>query len=247
MVANLFRQIYPFTTENLAGYFPYLDLKNKSVLTVGSSLDQAFNALVYGAKDICVYDINKYVEDFYDFKKKLVLNKNRNEFCEAVFECDMPIIKWHPSFDEYVLRNTYLQSDYNYNLLRYRLEEDNISFINGDIFELDKYLGENSYDRILFSNIFAYIDFFASERNIDDELSLLKDNFDSFIGHLNNDGFLQLMYYYDYNPFMAEENSIYDVIGLKELLNCDFDMRFIPAVYGSYPKEDGVLIYKKRM
>ena len=197
MVKDIFRQVYPFTTENLDGYFPYLDLKNKSVLTVGSSLDQAFNALVYGARYICVYDINKYVADFYNYKKNLVLTKDRNEFCEAVFECDMPIIKWHPSLDEYVFRNTYLQSDYNYNLLRYRLEEDNISFIIGDIYELDKYLGNSSYDRILFSNILAYIDYSALERDIEDELFLLKDRFDSFLNHLNNDGLLQLMYYYN--------------------------------------------------
>lgn len=246
MVKDIFKQVYPFTTENLNGYFPYLDLKNKSVLTVGSSLDQAFNALVFGAKDICVYDINEYVKDFYNYKKKLVLIKDRNEFCEAVFECDMPIIKWHPSLDEYVFRNTYLQSEYNYNLLRYRLEEDNISFINGDIFELDKYLGNNSYDRILFSNILAYIDYSALDRNIDDELLLLKDKFGSFISHLNNGGLLQLMYYYNYNPFCAEEGSIYDVIKLKELLNCDFDMRLIPSVYGGSSNEDGVLLYKKR-
>ena len=135
---------------------------------------------------------------------------------------------------------------YNYELLRFRLEEDNISFINGDIFEFDKYLGNNSYDRILFSNILAYIDYFALERDIEDELSLLKDKFDSFINHLNNKGLLQLMYYYDYSPFMAEEGSIYDVIKLKELLNCDFEIKYIPAVYGRHLNEDGVLIYKKR-
>ena len=45
-----FQKVYPFTTENIAGYFSSLNMHNKSVLTVGSSLDQAFNALIFGAK-----------------------------------------------------------------------------------------------------------------------------------------------------------------------------------------------------
>lgn len=34
-----FTKVYPFTTEKLSGYFPVMDLKDKSVFTVGSSGD----------------------------------------------------------------------------------------------------------------------------------------------------------------------------------------------------------------
>lgn len=47
-----FSTIYPFTTEMISGYIEYMDVSCKSVLTVGSSFDQAFNALLYGAKDV---------------------------------------------------------------------------------------------------------------------------------------------------------------------------------------------------
>lgn len=55
-----FESVYPFATENVLEYFATLNLKDQSVLTVGSSLDQLFNALVYGAKKVSVFDINPY-------------------------------------------------------------------------------------------------------------------------------------------------------------------------------------------
>jgi len=45
-----FDYIYPFTTEAIGGYFNKLNLGGARVLTVGSSLDQAFNALLLWAK-----------------------------------------------------------------------------------------------------------------------------------------------------------------------------------------------------
>ncbi len=50
--------IYPFTTENLAGYFPFLKLEGKTVLTVSSSGDQVLNAIYYGTKQIDAFDVN---------------------------------------------------------------------------------------------------------------------------------------------------------------------------------------------
>ena len=54
--------IYPFTTEMISGYFDKLDLKEKTVLTVGSSIDQGLNALLLGAKNVTVFDINPNIE-----------------------------------------------------------------------------------------------------------------------------------------------------------------------------------------
>ena len=49
-----FNQIYPFATENISGYIDKFDLKDKSLLTVGSSGDQVINAILYGCKKISV-------------------------------------------------------------------------------------------------------------------------------------------------------------------------------------------------
>ena len=59
---NGFEEIYPFTTENIAGYIDYFDLQDKSLLTVGSSGDQIINAAFKRAKDITLLDINPYAK-----------------------------------------------------------------------------------------------------------------------------------------------------------------------------------------
>ena len=47
-----FSSIYPFTTENIAGYMSELDLKGKKVITVTGSTDHIINAIVCGTTDI---------------------------------------------------------------------------------------------------------------------------------------------------------------------------------------------------
>lgn len=63
-----FSYIYPFTTENISGYIDLFDLEGKSLLTVGSSCDQALNAILKGCKDVTVLDVNKYVQYYYYLK-----------------------------------------------------------------------------------------------------------------------------------------------------------------------------------
>ena len=77
---NLFDTVYPFATENVYGYFDRLDLNGKDVLTVGSSLDQLFNAVVLGANKITVLDINPYVEKYFLDKMKILLQSSREDF-----------------------------------------------------------------------------------------------------------------------------------------------------------------------
>lgn len=75
-----FSLIYPFTTENIDGYIYYFDLDGKSLLTVGSSGDQAISARVKGAKDITIFDINPYTKFFYYFKVAALIALDMDEF-----------------------------------------------------------------------------------------------------------------------------------------------------------------------
>lgn len=77
---NIFMNIYPFTTENIAGYIDNFDLKDKSLLTVGSSGDQVLNAIFKCCRDITVIDINPYTKFYYYLKVAGILNFNLNEF-----------------------------------------------------------------------------------------------------------------------------------------------------------------------
>ena len=75
-----FDLIYPFTTENIAGYINYFDLQDKSLLTVGSSGDQIINATLKGAKDITLLDINPYAKYYYYLKTAGILELNLTDF-----------------------------------------------------------------------------------------------------------------------------------------------------------------------
>lgn len=77
-----FSRIYTFTTENISSYLKYFDLKNKKLLTVGSSGDQILNAYYYGARDITLYDINIYAKYYVYLKIAAILSLNYKEFQE---------------------------------------------------------------------------------------------------------------------------------------------------------------------
>ena len=87
---NNFYQIYPFATENISGYINEFELKNKSLLTVGSSGDQAINAILYGCQDISVLDVNPYTKFYYYLKISSILNLELEEFMTFLRFKDYP-------------------------------------------------------------------------------------------------------------------------------------------------------------
>ncbi len=79
-IDNKFKYIYPFTTENIAGYLPYFDLKDKSLLTVGSSGDQALNAILKGANEITIADLCIFAKEYFALKKAAIASLSREDF-----------------------------------------------------------------------------------------------------------------------------------------------------------------------
>ena len=65
-----------------------LDLKGKNVLTVGSSLDQTFDAVLYGAFHVTVFDINANVKKLYEAKKELLTEVSRRQFYDEILKKD---------------------------------------------------------------------------------------------------------------------------------------------------------------
>ena len=58
------------------------DLKDKSLLTVGSSGDQVINASLKNCKDITVLDINPFTKYYFNLKKAAILTLKYEEFCK---------------------------------------------------------------------------------------------------------------------------------------------------------------------
>ena len=86
----LFQRPYAFCNENVSGYLNFLDLKDKSLLTVGSSGDQAISAITRGCKDITVLDICPLAEEVFYLKKAAIETLTPEEFGRLFFYKDYP-------------------------------------------------------------------------------------------------------------------------------------------------------------
>ena len=109
-----FLSIYPFTTENISAYIDMFDLKDRTLLTVGSSSDQVFNAILKGCHDITLFDICPFTEEYYYLKTAAIKLMDRNEYLN--FLC-------YKNYPRLFSKNSqaFLESDF-YSLLAY-LEE----------------------------------------------------------------------------------------------------------------------------
>ncbi len=87
---GMLQSIYSFTTENIYGYIDKFNLKDKSLLTVGSSGDQVINAILKGCKDIALLDINPYTKFYYYLKVASILTLNLDEFMAFLRYKDYP-------------------------------------------------------------------------------------------------------------------------------------------------------------
>lgn len=85
-----FSGVYPFTTENISGYLDLFNLKDKSLLTVGSSGDQVINAILNGCSDITVLDINPYTKFYYYLKVACILELDISDFLKFLRYVDYP-------------------------------------------------------------------------------------------------------------------------------------------------------------
>lgn len=75
-----YQLLYPFTTENIAGYINQFNLSNGNLLTVGSSGDQIINASLYDCQNIVCLDICPYAKFYTYLKISCLLELNKNEF-----------------------------------------------------------------------------------------------------------------------------------------------------------------------
>ena len=83
---NEYYKIYRFTTENISGYIDYFNLKDKSLLTVGSSFDQALNANYCGTNDITICDINPFTDLYGYLKIAALIELDYLQFQEFFFQ-----------------------------------------------------------------------------------------------------------------------------------------------------------------
>ena len=118
-----FYRIYPFTNENLNAYFSQLDLKDKKILTVGSSGDQILYALLNDASDITCMDISPYAKFFIDLKIASIRAFDFKEFRK---------------FFNFAKKSNDIISSYLYSKVSHFMPEDSKYFWDNIFLEFDK-------------------------------------------------------------------------------------------------------------
>ena len=88
--SGIFSYIYPFTTENIAGYIEKFDLEKKKLLTVGSSGDQIINASIKGCEDQTIVDICPFTKGYFYLKKAALIALEYEEFSDFFCYLDYP-------------------------------------------------------------------------------------------------------------------------------------------------------------
>lgn len=259
-MGKVFQRVYPFTTEMISGYINKLDLEGKSVLTVGSSGDQAFNSILVGASDVTVVDINENTKEFIKAKKDVLLTSTREEFYDKVLALDFPFALDEIHSKKAVTNmNLYMQSDENFeklkgliktkdievtsdtdkhndscNKIKKIIRQEDIKVINDDIFKFNNVT--KSYDRIIFSNILQNIRAFFTKEEL---VSGFKGSFDVWKNHLNEEGIIQLLYIYGYSAssFSSEEAFRLAVRQIEDMLGL--------ITFESDRCEDAIVVYEK--
>lgn len=160
---NIFFDIYSFTNENISGYLPYFDLKNKSLLTVGSSCDQVLNASIEGCDDITICDICPLTKYYFYLKLSSLLTFNKEEYlmflCQTYYNVEHNPYFLNISYYEKIKETLksldydsfclwdYLFNNYSSNEIEKIFRKDNN--IKSDIINCNNYLkNDKSFKRI---------------------------------------------------------------------------------------------------
>lgn len=235
-----FTKVYPFTTENIAGYMNDIDLKNKKIITVNGSGDHILNAILKGAKDITSFDINLESLEYTKDKINSILSLSYEEFITLFLydlENNQLYQKYKMEFKYFnpqskIQYNLYLTKA-NYEKLKKLIKDTNITYIHANFQNLNI---TNYYDIMFLSNISDYLNLMYQN----DELIRY---YQQLLNYLKNIDTIYMAYLYDIgnkNP----RSSIDDLNYVKTILKRFTIQKFTTALEEKNT-QDGVLILKR--
>lgn len=209
----MFSSIYPFTTENIKGYYNQLFFNDKDILTVGSSGDHIFNLLLKDINSVDYFDVNPFTEYYFNLKKAAIITLEYDEFLDFFCFIDYPKIfkKNYNAFNIEI-----------YNKIRNNLDSESIKFWD---YLLTKYNNLRNTD--LFSKDEEPVKVLKKINEY-----LLEENYYSLKQKLNiNSNFIEC------NILRLEEklNKKYDIINLSNIA-CYLDMLFDGNYLNNYKK-----------
>ena len=136
---DYFYWIYPFTNENIGGYYKDIDFNNKSVLVPTSSSDHALNAYLLGAKSVDSFDINPLTKYYSELKSACIKSLSLDEFISFLYNKRI-----------FLMPKNYMSKDI-YSYIRKELN-DNSKYFWDYVFR--NYSSRRIYNSKLFTNDF---------------------------------------------------------------------------------------------
>lgn len=268
-----FNSIYPFTSENIAGYMKDLNLTGKKVITITGSTDHILNVILQGATEITTFDINPLTKPYMDLKISALKNLSYEDFIklllfESNMNLDYNIISSLDMSDESKMFWLEQLSKFDNNGIELR----NSSLFNTKYFNPNSKLWQNLYlekskynllkQQIKDANI-TYMNTSLKDLKVDEHFDYM------FLSNISD--YLSLMYSCDilkkYRDLLIEFQKRIDIIyfaylydignsnprteidnlkKVKEIFSYFQQVEFKSALEGSsQDKKDGILILKR--
>lgn len=100
--SDVVNHLFPYTNEDLTKFYEHLKNKKQKVLTTGSSGDQALIAILNGANNVTVADLNMYTKMWTELKIAGIKNLSYNDFCKYF------------NFDQFAMTGDFEDNFYRY-------------------------------------------------------------------------------------------------------------------------------------
>ena len=267
-----FSSIYPFTTENIAGYMNELDFTNKKIITVTGSSDHIINAIANGATDITTFDINPLTKYYMDLKLsglkdlsyedflQIFLYDKKNIDINFINNLSMPYeskIFWNEQFilfknDWIKLKKSSLfnRKYFNPNSKLWQniyLEKNKYEIVKQSINNVNiKFLNISLEDLILNQKYdYMFLSNIADYINLMYNRNTLENYRDLLFSFLNNVSQIYFAYLYD----IGNDNPRSDIDNLEKVKNVvgNYEKKsFKSALEKEETKKDGVLILRRK-
>lgn len=131
--------LYPFTNENISGYYSAIDFNGKNVLSVVGSGDHILNAFLLGAKELEAFDTNPLAKYYVELKIASIKALSLEEFILFLYNKTLFKMPKH-----YLNKDLYIK-------VREKLEGEYLLFWD-HIF--NKYSSKELYKSFLFTDDF---------------------------------------------------------------------------------------------
>lgn len=234
-----FKSIYPFTTENIAGYMHNLDLTDKRIITVSASGDHALNAILKGCKDITCFDVNNQTKYYMQDKIQAILDLSYEDFIRYVLmdnkfkdKYDLEFKYFNPESKKKC--NMYLSKE-NYQRLKELIKDVSIRYIDSNITDLKI---DEHYDYMFLSNIADYLSYIYKD-------NILERYYELLMNYLEYIDYIYMAYLYDINS-QDKRSRIDDEDEVKKVFKYYERKEFKTALEVKRGAIDAVLILKGR-